>query len=279
MIRPLNSLKQGGVKVSIAQCDKNGKLNADAVHKEIKKNTKLIVTTHASNVTGTILPVRNIGEMAEAEGIVFLVDAAQTGGTIPIDVNIDHISMLACSGHKSLFGPQGTGFLYIKEGLDLKPLIEGGTGSNSELPEQPDFMPDRFESGTLNSPGIAGLKAGIEYINEKSIQIIKEHEGKLTETFMTMLNNIGKAEIYGPLSVEEKTAVVSFNIKGEDPAHIANILDEKYKIMVRVGLHCSPQAHKTIGTFPVGTIRASFSPFNSLHEIDYFIDSLKKIAS
>ena len=277
VVRPLNSLKNDGVNVTIVQCDKEGKLNPDYVFKEIKKNTRLIVLTHASNVTGTILPVEEIGEIAAKKGIPLLVDAAQTAGTIPIDVVRNNISLLACPGHKSLLGPQGTGFLYICEGFNLKPLIEGGTGSNSELSEQPDFLPDRFQSGTLNTPGIAGLKAGIEFINKKSIQTIKEHEDMLSKTFINKLKEINRVRIYGPLSIKEKTAVVSFNIKGKDSADIATALDEKYQIMVRVGLHCSPYAHKTIGTFPDGTIRVSFSIFNTVHEIDYFIDSLKSI--
>ena len=277
VVRPLNSLKNDGVNVTIVQCDKQGKLNPDYVFKEIKENTRLIVLTHASNVTGTILPVEEIGEIAAKKGIPLLVDAAQTAGTIPIDVLRNNISLLACPGHKSLLGPQGTGFLYICEGFNLKPLIEGGTGSNSELSEQPDFLPDRFQSGTLNTPGIAGLKAGIEFINKKSIQTIKEHEDMLSKTFINKLKEINRVRIYGPLSIKEKTAVVSFNIKGKDSADIATALDEKYQIMVRVGLHCSPYAHKTIGTFPDGTIRVSFSIFNTVHEIDYFIDSLKVI--
>jgi len=277
VVRPLNSLKKDGVNVTIVQCDKEGKLNPDYVFKEIKENTRLIVLTHASNVTGTILPVEEIGEIAAKKGIPLLVDAAQTAGTIPIDVVRNSISLLACPGHKSLLGPQGTGFLYICEGFNLKPLIEGGTGSNSELSEQPDFLPDRFQSGTLNTPGIAGLKAGIEFINKKSIQTIKEHEDMLSKTFINKLKEINRVRIYGPLSIKEKTAVVSFNIKGKDSADIATALDEKYQIMVRVGLHCSPHAHKTIGTFPDGTIRVSFSIFNTVHEIDYFIDSLKVI--
>ena len=279
VIRPLNSLKNNGVNVTIVQCDKQGKLNPDDVFKEIKENTRLIVITHASNVTGTILPVEEIGEIAKKKGIPLLVDAAQTAGTIPIDIVRNNISLLACPGHKSLLGPQGTGFLYISEELNLKPLIEGGTGSNSELSEQPDFLPDRFQSGTLNSPGIAGLKAGIEFINKKSVQTIKEHEDKLSKAFINKLKEINPVCIYGPLSTKEKTSVVSFNINGKDSAEIATALDEKYQIMVRVGLHCSPYAHKTIGTFPDGTIRASFSIFNTIEEVNYFIDSLKEIVN
>ena len=279
VIRPLNSLKNNGVNVTIVQCDKQGKLNPDDVFKEIKENTRLIVITHASNVTGTILPVEEIGEIAKKKGIPLLVDAAQTAGTIPIDIVRNNISLLACPGHKSLLGPQGTGFLYISEELNLKPLIEGGTGSNSELCEQPDFLPDRFQSGTLNSPGIAGLKAGIEFINKKSVQTIKEHEDKLSKAFINKLKEINPVCIYGPLSTKEKTSVVSFNINGKDSAEIATALDEKYQIMVRVGLHCSPYAHKTIGTFPDGTIRASFSIFNTIEEVNYFIDSLKEIVN
>lgn len=277
VLRPLNTLKKIGVNVSIIQCDKEGKLNLNLIKKEIIKSTRLIVLTHASNVTGTILPIDEVGELASKNGIHFLVDAAQTAGVVPIDVMRNHISLLACPGHKGLLGPPGTGFLYIKEGLGLEPLIEGGTGSSSELQEQPEFLPDRFQSGTLNTPGIAGLKAGVEYINQKSIEGIKAKEDLLCKTFMEGLKGINLSKIFGPLLSEEKTAVVSFNIEGEDPAHIAASLDKNFHIMVRVGLHCSPTAHKTIGTFPEGTVRASFSNFNTLQEIDYFIDSLKKI--
>jgi len=275
--RPLNSLIKEGVKVTPIQCDKQGKFNPDFLRKEIKKNTRLIAITHASNVTGTILPVEEIGELAAKNGIPFLIDAAQTAGTIRIDVISNNISMLASSGHKGLLGPQGTGFLYIDERLNLKPLIEGGTGSNSELPEQPDFLPDRFQSGTLNTPGIAGLCAGIEFINKKTIQTIKAHKDLLCKTFINRVKEVKGVRIYGPLLTKEKTAVVSFNIRSKDPADIATLLDQKYQIMVRVGLHCSPYAHKTIGTFPDGTIRVSFSIFNTIKEIDYFIESLKKI--
>lgn len=275
--RPLNTLKNNGVNVSIIQCDTAGKLNLNLIKKEIIKSTRLIVLTHASNVTGTILPIDEVGEIASKNGVHFLVDGAQTAGVIPIDVMQNHISLLACPGHKGLFGPPGTGFLYIKDGLGLKPLIEGGTGSSSELLEQPEFLPDRFQSGTLNTPGIAGLKAGVEYINNKSIELIKAKEDLLCKTFIERLKGINRSKIFGPLLPEQKTAVVSFNIDGEDPAQVAASLDKKYNIMVRVGLHCSPLAHKTIGTFPEGTIRVSFSNFNTLQEIEYFIDSLKKI--
>jgi len=279
IVRPLNSLKKNGIKETIIQCDKLGKLNFNIVKKEIKKNTSLIVMTHASNVTGTIFPIDEVGELASKNGIPFLVDAAQTAGSVPIDVTKSKISLLASPGHKGLFGPQGTGFLYIDDDLDLKPLIEGGTGSNSELSEQPEFMPDRHQSGTLNTPGIAGLKAGIEFIFKESILGIKKKEDLLVEAFLNGLKEIRNVHIYGPLLTKDKTAVVSFNVEGKDPGQIANDLDHKFHIMVRVGLHCSPNAHKTIGTFPEGAIRVSFSIFNTLQEINYFIDSLKKIAT
>lgn len=277
VVRPLNSLKKTGVQETVIQCDSYGKLKVSLIRKELRKNTRLIVITHASNVTGTILPIEEIGELAAKNGIPFLVDAAQTAGAIPVDVVKNRISMLACPGHKGLLGPQGTGFLYIAEGLDIKPLIEGGTGSNSELPEQPEYLPDRFQSGTQNTPGIAGLKAGIEFINQKTIKAIKEHEDLLCENFIKRLKEISGVRIFGPLSTNDKTSLISFNVSGMDPANIANALDQKFNIMVRVGLHCSPGAHKTIGTFPDGSLRVSFSVFNTPQEIDYFIASLKKI--
>ena len=268
----------GGISKTVVQCSKEGFLNPKDIEKEIKPNTKLIVITHASNVVGTILPIREVGEIARKKGIAFFVDAAQSAGLLPIDVQRDNIDMLGCTGHKSLFGPQGTGFLYIKDGLDIKPLIEGGTGSNSESDEMPEFFPDKYQAGTLNTPGIAGLGAGIEFIQNEGLKKIRDKELHLTTEIMNSLKNIKGVKLYGSLNPLDRVAVVSFNIEGKDPAEVGNILNEKYDIMSRVGLHCAPNAHRTIGTFPVGTVRVSVGYFNTEDDIDKLIKAVRGIA-
>ena len=281
VMRPLKRLENpplGGISKTVVQCSKEGFLNSKDIEREIKPNTKLIIITHASNVVGTILPIREVGEIAKKKGIAFLVDAAQSAGLLPIDVQRDNIDMLGCTGHKSLFGPQGTGFLYIKDGFDVKPLIEGGTGSNSESDEMPDFFPDKFQAGTLNTPGIAGLGAGIEFIQNEGLKNIRAKELHLTTEIMNGLKNIKGVKLYGSLNPLDRVAVVSFNIEGKDPADVGNILNEKYDIMSRVGLHCAPNAHRTIGTFPVGTVRVSVGYFNTEGDIDKLIKAVRDIA-
>ena len=281
VMRPLKRLENpplGGISKTVVQCSKEGFLNSKDIEREIKPNTKLIIITHASNVVGTILPIREVGEIARKKGIAFFVDAAQSAGLLPIDVQRDNIDMLGCTGHKSLFGPQGTGFLYIKDGLDIKPLIEGGTGSNSESDEMPDFFPDKFQAGTLNTPGIAGLGAGIEFIQKEGLKNIRAKELHLTTEIMNGLKNIKGVKLYGSLNPLDRVAVVSFNIEGKDPADVGNILNEKYDIMSRVGLHCAPNAHRTIGTFPEGTVRVSVGYFNTEGDIDKLIKAVKDIA-
>ncbi len=278
VMRPLKRLEKEGVSKTVVQCSSEGFLNPKDIEKEIKPNTKLIVITHASNVVGTILPIREVGEIAKKKGIAFLVDAAQSAGLLPIDVQKDNIDMLGCTGHKSLFGPQGTGFLYIKDGLDVKPLIEGGTGSNSESDEMPDFMPDKFQAGTLNTPGIAGLGAGIEFIQNEGLKKIRDKEMNFVSIILNEFKKIKGVKLYGSLNPLDRVAVVSFNIEGKDPAEVGNILNEKYDIMSRVGLHCAPNAHRTIETFPVGTVRVSVGYFNTEGDIDKLIKAVRDIA-
>ena len=281
VMRPLKRLENpplGGISKTVVKCSNEGFLNPKDIEKEIMPNTKLIVITHASNVTGTILPIREVGEIAREKGIAFFVDAAQSAGLLPIDVQRDNIDMLGCTGHKSLFGPQGTGFLYIKDGFDVKPLIEGGTGSNSESDEMPDFIPDKYQAGTLNTPGIAGLGAGIEFIQNEGLKKIRDKELHLTSEIMKGLKDIKGVKLYGSLNPLDRVAVVSFNIEGKDPADVGNILNEKYDIMSRVGLHCAPNAHRTIGTFPEGTVRVSVGYFNTEGDIDKLIKAVKDIA-
>lgn len=278
VLRPLFALQKEGVELTIVKGDPMGRINPKDIEKSIKKNTKLIVTTHVSNLVGTIMPIETIGKIARDNGIYYLVDAAQSAGVYDIDVNKMNIDMLAFPGHKGLLGPQGTGGLYIRDGLIIKEIKQGGTGSVSESLEQPNMFPDRYESGTLNGPGIVGLGAGIKYILEKGIENIRKHEEELTQHFIEEALKIDKIKVYGPLNVKEQGSVVAINIGHEDSSEVSFLLDENYDIAVRSGLHCAPMAHRTIGTFEQGVVRFSFGPFNTHEEIELGIKALKEIS-
>ncbi len=278
VLRPLKALENIGVETSIIQCDETGSINIKDIETNIKNNTKLIVTTHASNVTGTIFPVKEIGKLARKHGIVYMVDAAQTAGVYNIDVMDMNIDILAFPGHKSLLGPQGTGGVYIKKGIEITQMKEGGTGSKSDSLIQPDIYPDKFESGTPNMPGIVGLGAGIKYILDKGIDEIREHEKILTKTFIDGLMAIKDVKIYGPSNVEKQAPVISINIREEDSSEVSYILDQVFNIAVRPGLHCAPLAHRTIGCYEQGCIRFSVGPFNTINDIQASIEAVKTIS-
>jgi len=277
VLRPLRALAKRGIETTVVRCSGEGYLDPYEIRKAIKVNTRLIVTTHASNVTGTLLPIEDISCIAEDNDIFFMVDASQTAGTITIDVQKLGIDILACPGHKALLGPQGTGFLYIRDGIELTPLLEGGTGWSSELEAQPENMPEKFESGTLNTPGIIGLGAGISFIQTERIEKIRKHEIYLSTELTSRLNEFEEIELYGTESQEKKIGIVSFNIKGLNPSDVGFILDNVYDILVRAGLHCAPEAHKTIGTFPEGCVRVSVGYFNTTEEIGIVCEAVKEI--
>lgn len=277
--RPLHVLKSRGVEVTELACSATGLLDPDSVRKAIKGNTVAVVILHASNVTGSIMPVEEIGKITREKEACFIVDAAQTAGFLDIDVDKQNIDILAFTGHKSLYGPQGTGGIYIREGIEIAPLFEGGTGSKSESPQQPEDMPDRYESGTPNTPGIAGLGAGIRYINGIGLDKIRKHEQGLTAKLLDGLKQMKQVEIYGPAKAELQVPVVSINIKGQDSSEVSFILDKAFDIACRSGLHCAPGAHRTIGTINRGTVRFSFSLFNTEAEVDYVLESVEKIVS
>lgn len=277
--RPLKAVERKGVQVTKVKCSPEGFLDPEDIKKGIRRDTRLIAIIHASNVTGTINHVREIGEVARQRGVRLLVDAAQTAGALPIDVVRDNIDMLACAGHKSLFGLQGTGFLYISPDIQLEPIKEGGTGGASDMDEVPETLPERFEAGTMNTPGIGGLGAGVEFVLREGIEKIRRHEAGLTDRLIRGLLNTENVTVYGPKDTERQMAVVSFNIRGKDPSDVGFVLDSSFGIMARVGLHCAPDAHKTIGTFPQGTVRLSPGYFNTIEEVDVVVDAVKKIAS
>jgi len=280
VMRPLRLMEARGVRITVIPCDKTGLLDPAQIAGAIEKNTKAIFITHASNVTGTVLPVADIGRIARDHDLVLCVDAAQTAGSYPIDVLDMNIDLLAFTGHKSLLGPSGTGGLYIREGLEknITPLCVGGTGSRSEMEAQPDFMPDRYEAGTPNTAGFAGLRAGVEFVLSRGLDEIKSKEENLTKVFIEGIGNLPGITLYGQTSVDQRIPVVSFNIDGMDPAAVAWEIDERFKIMSRSGLQCAPAAHKTIGTYPVGTVRFSFSYFNTEEQVIQSIEALEQIS-
>lgn len=275
--RPLKYLERTGVSVEVIQCNHAGQLEPRKITAAIRSNTKLIVTTHASNVTGTILPIAQIGEIAREQGIFYMVDASQSAGTLPINVQEMGIDLLAFPGHKGLYGPQGTGGLYVGPNVTLQPLLQGGTGSHSELELLPDMLPDRLESGTLNAVGIAGLGAGVEYILDKGIDSIHKQEMDLCQHLVEGLSKIPGIILYGPENWNERTAVLSINLERINANEVGYILDRVFGIAVRTGLHCAPQAHRTIGTLNQGTIRFSPAMFNSHEDIENTILAMQQI--
>lgn len=281
VMRPLRALEKRGVNVTIISCSSKGELDPQEIEKAIQSNTRLIVITHASNVTGTLMPIDEVGKIARTYGVFFCIDAAQTAGAYPISVEEMHIDLLAFTGHKSLYGPQGIGGLYIRKGLEkeLEPLMRGGTGSRSEFQEQPDFMPDKYESGTPNTVGIAGLGAGARFILAQGVVQIRAKEQALTRILIEGLQSIPGTSVYGSRDAERQVAIVSFNIAGLTPSEITMELDEEFGIMSRPGLHCAPAAHQTINTFPQGTVRLSAGYFTTEEEIASSLEAVGSIAA
>lgn len=277
--RPLCRMREErNIDLVKIECDAEGNLNLESYLEEVNHGARLVIMLHASNVVGLVLPIRDIGRIAHEYGAVFLVDSAQTAGVLPVDVEKDNIDMLAFTGHKGLMGPMGTGGLYIKENLEIKPLIEGGTGGQSILERQPIELPERFEAGTLNVPGIVGLGVAVEFILKEGVKKIREHEKKLTRQLLKGLDEIANVKVYGPRDAEKVVGVVSMNIEGIEPQEVGYVLDEVYEIMVRTGLHCSPLAHKTIGTIDCGTLRISPGYFNNEQDIDNLLIAIKEVS-
>jgi cysteine desulfurase family protein len=280
VLRPLNSLeKKGIINVDYIKCDEKGRLDPEKVEAAINKNTKLIILTHASNVSGTLMPVKEVGEVASKNNIYFMIDTAQTAGIYDINFKRLKVDFLAFTGHKALMGPTGTGGFAVskKMAAEMEPLIEGGTGSKSDQEEQPDFLPDKFESGTMNTMGISGLKAGIEFIKKIGIKKIREHEHQLGKVFLEGLNKIAEIKIIGPGNLRKQIPTFSITAGAKDLGQLSFELDDKYNIMTRSGLHCAPFAHKTLGTYPEGSLRFSIGYFNTLPEIEFTLDALKNI--
>jgi cysteine desulfurase/selenocysteine lyase len=279
VLRPLHALEQRvRIKINKVHAAPDGLVDPIEMAKAIDGRTQLIALVHGSNVSGTLQPIAEVGEIARRKGIPFLVDAAQTAGAYPIDVQSMKIDLLAFPGHKALLGPLGTGGLYIRDGLELETYKEGGTGSQSEHEVQPDFLPDRFEPGSHNALGIAGLKAGLEYILAKGVHSIRTQEESLTRQFLEGARWISGLKLYGPKQAPAQVAVISLRLGDFAPSELSYRLFEQGGIMTRSGLHCAPGAHRTIGTYPDGTTRFSFGCFNTSSDVDQTLSALRALA-
>ncbi len=279
VMRPLRHLESIGVELTVIACDRYGLLDPDDVRAALQPNTRLIATVHGSNVMGSLVPIADVAKVARESGVPYLIDASQTAGAIPIDVETMGLDMVAITGHKGLLGPTGTGGLYIREGLTPQPLLRGGTGSLSDLEVQPDFMPDMYESGTLNVAGLAGLATGIGHVLEAGVAQIESHERALVARFLAGAMKIPGVVVHGPEKLTDRCGVISFNVTGLTPSEVGTLLDQQYDIMSRVGLHCAPGAHKTMGTFPTGSVRFGFSLFNTESEVDRALTAIDEIAA
>lgn len=281
VMRPLRALERKGVQVTVVRCSPKGMLDPADLEAAVRPNTRLIVLTHASNVTGTLLPIAEAGRIARERDILLLVDAAQTAGAYAIDMQADGIDLLAFSGHKSLCGPMGTGGLIVGDRVDVRlltPLKRGGTGSRSEHEEQPEFLPDLCESGTPNAVGLAGLAAGVRWILAQGVNRIRAHELSLTALLLTGLAGTPGVAVQGSGDARRQTATVSFTVTGLEPSEVGLRLDDEYEIMCRVGLHCAPAAHRTLGTFPTGTVRFGLGAFNTAEDVGAAVDAVAALA-
>jgi cysteine desulfurase/selenocysteine lyase len=280
VMRPLRSLEKQGIRLSIVPCADDGSLDVKDMARAIIPGTRLVVMTHASNVVGTLLPVNEIASIAHQAGALMMVDAAQTAGVISIDMHAMGIDLLAFTGHKELQGSPGIGGLVIADGVDtsrIEPLIRGGTGSRSESEEQPDDLPDKFESGTANLAGVASLGAGLRWIKDRGIDEIRHHLKELSKVLIGNLSTLQGVKLYGTRDPEHSVAIVSFTITGKSVSEIGLRLDEEFGVLSRVGLHCAPAAHKTIGTFPEGTVRLAPGIFTTIDDIQKTVKAVSKV--
>jgi selenocysteine lyase/cysteine desulfurase len=280
VMRPLRALEREGVRVRVLPCGPDGSLDPEEVERAIEPSARLVVAAHASNVTGGLLPVAELASAARRAGALFLLDTAQTAGIIPIDMPALGVDLLAFTGHKGLQGPPGTGGLILGERVDpmaLHPLLRGGTGSHSEFEEQPTELPDRYESGTPNGPGIAGLGAGVRFVLQRGVPSIGAHELLVARLLTAGLSAVPGLRLQGPADPARRTGVVSFTVEGRRVSEIGFRLDEECGILCRVGLHCAPAAHRSLGTFPEGTIRLSPGIFTSVGDVPAVVDGVRRV--
>lgn len=273
VLRPLVAL---GCRVTVVPCNEDGSLESEDIERKLQKDTKMVLCTCASNVTGTRMPVDQIAEICRKRKVMFLVDAAQAVGHLP--VKVENIDLLAAPGHKGLMGPMGTGFLYVAENVTLRPLLQGGTGTLSKQLRPTIEFPDSFEAGTINAPGIIGLGTSVSLIREIGVDAIWEHQRGLISWLDEMLRNMEGVVVYGPKDSSKKVGIVTFNIKGWNCEEVALRLNDEFGIAVRAGFHCAPLAHKTIGTWETGAVRVSVGWFNTMRQMVYLCDAIAKIS-
>jgi cysteine desulfurase family protein len=278
LARPLHAAAATGVKIDWVQADAEGYVTAASILAAVRPDTRLVAMTHCSNVSGSVNPVAEIGALLKETDVIFLVDGAQSAGSLPIELAVMNIDLFAAPGHKGLYGPQGTGLLYVAPGIRLEPLLHGGTGGGSSELELPLELPERYESGTMNTPAVAGLKAAVDFLLDKGVTTVHAAEQQLVSRLITGLTGIAGVTVYNRSPDRPRGSVVSFTVAGMDPSRTGFLLDSDYGIAVRVGLHCAPLAHRTIGTYPEGTVRVSPGIFNTEEDIDRFIAAVAAIA-
>ena len=278
VLRPLYELEDRGTELTVLPADPRGNICYEDFEKEIRPNTKLIVTTHGSNLTGNLLDIEKIGAIAKKHGLIYIVDASQTAGVFDIDVQRMHIDVLCFTGHKGLLGPQGTGGIYVREGVAVRPLLSGGSGVQTYLRSHPPQMPTALEAGTLNAHGIAGLLAAVNYIRETGTDRIRKTEALLMKTFYEAVREIPGITLYGDFSSYNRCPIVTLNVRNYDSGEVSDALSEDYGIATRPGAHCAPLMHKALGTVDQGAVRFSFSHFNTIEEINIAVSALKELA-
>lgn len=277
VLRPLYELEDKGVELTILNSDAKGRICYEDFEKEIKKNTKMIVCTHGSNLTGNLTDIRRVGEIARSHGLLFVVDASQTAGVFPIRVEEMKIDVLCFTGHKGLLGPQGTGGMYVREGVIIRPLKTGGSGVQTYSRTHPSQMPTALEAGTLNAHGLAGLDAALDYLKDTGIDVIRKKEQELMWYFYQKVREIPGITVYGDFDSQERCPIVALNVKDYDSSEVSDFLFTEYGISTRPGAHCAPLMHQALGTVPQGAVRFSFSHYNTIAELDLAIQALKEL--
>ena len=278
VLRPLYEMEDRGVELTVLPADPLGNIRYEDFEKEIRPNTKAIVTTHGSNLTGNLLDIGRIGAIAKKHRLIYIVDASQTAGVFDIDVQDLYIDILCFTGHKSLLGPQGTGGIYVREGVKVRPLLSGGSGVQTYLRKHPPQMPTALEAGTLNGHGIAGLGAAVRYIQETGLSAIRAKEQEMTTAFSQAVCEIPGITVYGDFSTSNRCAIVSLNIRNYDSGEVSDALSTRFGIATRPGAHCAPLMHKALGTAEQGAVRFSFSHYNTMQEIKIAVSALRELA-
>lgn len=278
VLRPLCEMEDRGVELTILPADSLGNICYEDIEKEIKPNTKAIVTTHGSNLTGNLLDISRIGEMASRHSLIYVVDASQTAGIFDIDVQKQHIDILCFTGHKGLLGPQGTGGIYVREGVEITPLLSGGSGVQTYLRSHPPQMPTALEAGTINGHGIAGLGAAVHYLQETGLDTIRAKEQELMTAFYEAVREIPGITVYGDFTDFDRCAIVALNVRDYDSGEVSDALSENYGIATRPGAHCAPLMHKALGTVEQGAVRFSFSHYNTKEEVKLAVAALRELA-